>query len=100
MWAILAPVFAFVLTGILTRMLLAVGLGVVTYFGMSELISWVYTEIVGQLSGLPSHILQAAAMLKIGTAISIIFSAISIRLAMKSFGGALAALRFGVTPST
>jgi Protein of unknown function (DUF2523) len=82
------PVFLAAIGGVLLnvtasmvgRALLALGLSVVTYTGITATITWAKTQALSSLSSLPAEALGVMSVLKIGEAISIVFSAILVRL--------------------
>lgn len=62
------------------RVMLALGFGFVTYQGVGALLGWVQVTIFQNLAGMPPTVLQLFGILQIGTAINILFSAMSARL--------------------
>lgn len=64
------------------RVLVALGIGVVTYTGVSASMTWLKTQAVNAALGLPAEAVQIMAYLKVGEFISLIASAILARLVL------------------
>lgn len=64
------------------RVLVALGIGIVTYTGMNALVGQLSNSIVLAFSALPSGVLDIVYALKLGQAIGIIMSATSARLVL------------------
>lgn len=70
------------MSGLIGRIFVAMGIGYGTYnFVMPSFVNM----IQGQLSGLPGTILQVIAAAKVDVAVTIIFSAIAVRMASRVF---------------
>jgi hypothetical protein len=70
--------------------MISLGVGFVTFTGFTKLLDYFKDFVEKTFDGLPVMILQGAGMLKIDIAISIMFSAISIRLLLNGLrGGAI-----------
>lgn len=68
------------LTGsIAGRALIALGIGVVTYKGMSTSLDWLKTQAVTSIQGLPPEVVGMLSTMKVGQCISIVTSAIAAR---------------------
>jgi len=65
---------------IVGKVLLSLGLGYVTYAGVDTGLAYAKAQMVGAITGAPAAVLQIAGLLKVGTCISIMFSALSTRL--------------------
>lgn len=65
------------------RILIALGIGVVSYTGVSALLSSLRSEVQGYITGMPADILPILGALKLDVAVSIIFSAIAARFALQ-----------------
>lgn len=82
------PVIASVIWGaflniigtVVGRALVALGLGVVTFTGVSTSLDWMKAQAVTALTSLPPELVQIMGVLKVGTFISIITSAVAVRL--------------------
>lgn len=81
------PIFLAALGGVLLnitgsivgRVLLALGIGVVTYTGIDTSLTWLKTQALSSAATLPSELLGLMAFLKIGECISIVTSAVIMR---------------------
>lgn len=62
------------------RVLLALGFGWLSFAGVDTSLTWLKTQAVDALHGLPAGVLGLLATLKVGEFISIIFSALLVRL--------------------
>lgn len=85
----LAYVLAWVGSSLIRHLIVALGVGFVTFVGVNELYEWAQDYIVSNLTSVPTNVLTILKLLKVGTAISIIFSGISTRLTMHVMGTAL-----------
>lgn len=96
----LAPVavglLALVASSIVTRVLIGLGIGIVSYVGMAIVFDFMVDQIVGSFNTLPIKALAMASMMKIDVAANIIIGAINARLGMLTFGGMVN--RFQITP--
>ncbi|GKS88231.1 DUF2523 domain-containing protein [Acidovorax sp. SUPP2539] len=61
--------------GFVGRTLASLGLSVVTYVGISKALDFLKDLIVQSLAHLPAVVVQLLALMKVGTALSIVFSA-------------------------
>lgn len=91
----------FLMAYAITRFLLAIGLSYVTYQGMDTLIDNMRSEIEGTYAALASATYDILSMMGADVAISILFSAIAVRLLLVGFSaGVKSGLRFsGITGS-
>lgn len=69
------------------RVLVSLGIGVVTYTGFSSSIDWLKSNAVSNLQGLGSDVVGMLSVLQVGTSISIIFSAMMARLLLQGLQG-------------
>ncbi|SCZ52954.1 DUF2523 domain-containing protein [Thiohalomonas denitrificans] len=69
------------------KVVAALGLGFVTYLGLSYVMDELMSYMQGALSGLPSEMLAMVALLKIDQAIALIVSAFSVRAAISGWSG-------------
>jgi len=65
----------------------ALGVGVVAYTGMSTTLDWLKTQLIANFSALPVEVLGMLSVMKVGQCISIVFSAIAIRLLISGMTG-------------
>ena len=61
------------------RVLLSLGIAVITYGGVDVTLTWLKGQAVAAFSGLPAEMVALMAYMKIGSCISMIFSAIVVR---------------------
>lgn len=69
------------------RVLVALGLSTITYSGMSTSLTWLKTQAVTAALGLPADVVGMLAVMKVGTSISIIFSAMLARMVITGLQG-------------
>lgn len=62
------------------RVLVALGVGVVTYTGMNASLTWLKQQAVASVTMLPADVLQVLGILKVGSCVSIVASAMVARL--------------------
>ncbi|MCZ8252250.1 MAG: DUF2523 domain-containing protein [Hylemonella sp.] len=62
------------------RVLLALGLSVVTYSGIDLSLTWLKDQAISSANSLPSELLQLLVFLKVGECISIVTSAVAVRM--------------------
>lgn len=78
------------LPSLVGRIMLALGIGYVSYTGISTSLAWIKGEVVSNFSAAPTQILNVIYLLKVDVAVSIIFSAIAARLVVQGLtSGAL-----------
>lgn len=84
------PVFIYAIGGMLIsvvgtlagRVLVALGIGVVTYTGMNTALTWLKTQAITSFALLPPEVMGIVGMMKVGVCISIVTSAITARLVL------------------
>lgn len=90
MWAalplVLGRVLSWAIGAVIFRFVAALGVGVATYVGLGELIESAQAEIVLLTSGLGAYVAQAVVLMRIDDAVTVIFSAMAARVAMRAFG--------------
>lgn len=69
------------------RVLIALGISVVTYTGLSLTLDWMKSQAVSALGGLPAEALGMLSTMKVGVAISIVTSAILARQVLNGLTG-------------
>lgn len=75
---------------IVGRVLVSLGVGFVAYQGITATLDYIKDTIETNLSGLPAKLVQIASVTQLDTAVSIVFSAILVRLLIKGLtGGAM-----------
>lgn len=70
------------------RVLLALGMGYVTFKGFDLTVSWLLVQIKSNLQGMPAEVVSFMGWLWVDKAISMIFSAYSVALLAKLAGNA------------
>jgi len=82
-------IVAFLLGGLINiagtligQFLIGLGVSVVTYTGVSASISFLQSGAISYFGGLPANILGMLALLKVGECISMVVSAITVRLTL------------------
>lgn len=88
------PLLMSLLGGLLTiagsmvgRVLLALGMGFVTFKGFDLTVSWLLTQIKGYIGGMPADVVSFLAWCWVDKAIGMVFSAYSAAIAVKLAGG-------------
>jgi hypothetical protein len=69
------------------RVIIALGLGVISYTGVSVTLGWLKSKFAESAAALPADVLGMMAMMKIGETVSIIMSAIIVRLVLDGLTG-------------
>lgn len=65
------------------RVLIALGISVITYSGLTASLSWLQSGAMSAMSGLPAQVLAIMALLKVGSCISMVTSAITVRMTLQ-----------------
>ncbi len=65
------------------KALISAGVGIVAYKGLSVSIDWAKTQFFTSAQGLPSTAIQVMGVMRIDTAVSMLFAALSMRLVFK-----------------
>lgn len=68
------------------RVLVALGVGVVTYTGTSATLEWAKTQALASIGLLPPEVVGMLAVMKVGVCISIVTSAIAARALINGIG--------------
>lgn len=68
------------------RVLLALGMGFVTYQGFDVGITWLLNQIKNNITGMPPEVIQFLAFLWVDKAIGLVFSAYSASLLIRMAG--------------
>lgn len=76
----------YAVTTLVGRVLLALGIGYVTYTGFNFVLDQVFTLVQSSFQGLPSDISRFLAFMWVDKAVSLIFSAYSAVFAVRSLG--------------
>lgn len=86
----LAGIFATgaIVVPLVRRALFAIGFGLVSYVGVQALFDAIKAQMMGYLGGASSSILALLGLAKVDVAISLVFSALSIRLGFMGLNAA------------
>jgi len=76
-----------ILAPLVTRILVAAGVGFAVYSGVDTGLDLIETYVQSQFSGLPAYMLALIGVLKLDIGISVIIAALSGRIAMKLVSG-------------
>ncbi|GGH67676.1 hypothetical protein GCM10010975_37680 [Comamonas phosphati] len=75
------------------QVLISLGIAVVTYAGVDTTLDKLKSDAVTALMGLPPDLVALLSYLKVGVAISIITSAVAVRLTLSGMSGAIKRFR-------
>ena len=98
--AFLVTVFgalAIVAAPLIARIMLSLGIGVVSYIGMGVVLDYLFDQLITSFNTLPAQLLHLAALMKMDVAVNIIFGAVNARLGLMSLNGIVT--RFSIDPS-
>ena len=70
------------------RVLLALGMSFVTFKGFDLTVAWLLTQIKGYIGGMPADVISFLAWCWVDKAIGMVFSAYTAAIAVKVAGGA------------
>lgn len=79
----------------IVQMLIALGISVVTYQGMDISVTWLKTQALNSIHGLPADMVSLIAYLGVGQCINIIFSAIVMRMTWQGISGTVKRFKKG-----
>ena len=65
------------------RVLIGLGISVLTYSGLSTSMDWLMGQAVSNFAGLPAQVINILYVLKVGPCISLIASAITVRMTIE-----------------
>lgn len=82
MIALVATIAGYLVTRVLGRAFLVLGIGFITIQGMSTLINTIEQEAIGTLSGLPADVLAYMGIMQADIAFSILFSALGVKVSI------------------
>lgn len=68
---------------LVSRVLTALGIGVVSYVGIDATLGWLKTNFVTTAMALPPQMIQVMALLGVGRMVSMVFSAMLIRATLQ-----------------
>jgi len=64
------------------QVLIALGIGVITYTGVDTSIAWLKAGFVSSVSGLPAEAVGMLALMKVGSCVSMVISAILVKMTL------------------
>lgn len=76
-------VFLSIVGSLFQRVLLAAGVGLVTYVGVDASLQFFKTNAVSALQGLPQTIVGILSLMQVGSCVSMVFSAMVMRLTLQ-----------------
>jgi len=79
--------------GLVGQVLLSLGIAVITYQGVDVALDRLKSDAVTALLGLPPQVVALLSYMKVGVAISIITSAIAVRLGLTGMNGVVKRFR-------
>jgi hypothetical protein len=85
----LVGALAMAMASLIGRALLALGISYITFTGMDVLLSGLNDSINSNLGSLPGELISWLGILQVQTSISILASALAIRMSFKAIGGAM-----------
>jgi len=87
----LAAIFGNMLLSIagslVAQVLVGLGVGVVTYTGTDMAIGWLKTNAITAFQGLPSEVIGMLALMKVGSCVAMVFSAMVMRMTLQGVAG-------------
>lgn len=89
-------VLSVIIIPLVVKVLIALGVGFVTFTGLNLLLDEAYNLIVAQISSLPTEPLSMLAIMKVDVYITMVFSAYSARMALAGLtaAGTLSKINF------
>jgi Protein of unknown function (DUF2523) len=72
-----------IISTLVGKVLVALGLGVATYSGFSATLTWLKTSAVASLMALPPDVVAMLSLMKVGSCISMVSSALIVRLTLQ-----------------
>jgi len=76
-----------IVSSIVGRALVSLGIGYAVFSGVSTSIDWAKAQVVAKIGGLGSEVVQFIGVLQVGTCVSIITSAYAARLLLNGLTG-------------
>lgn len=69
------------------QILISLGIGVATYSGLSASIDWLKSNFISAAMGLPPEVIGMLGLMKVGSCVSMLFSAMVIRMTIQGLTG-------------
>lgn len=85
--AAMGGMFLNIAGSLVLRVITSLGIGIASYTGMSASITWLKNEVVSNVSALPVDVIGMMSSMKVGSAVSIVFSAMLARLLITGMSG-------------
>ncbi|MDP2746606.1 DUF2523 domain-containing protein [Pseudomonas sp.] len=82
--AILVTIGIYIISSVIAKVFVALGIGLLSYYGLYELVQQLLGQVQGLISSLPPQVFQIISLGGIPQAMSIIGSAVLTRAAIKS----------------
>lgn len=82
--AIIAAIGVWVISSVIAKVFIALGIGLFSYYGLYALVEQLLNQVSGLLNGLPAEVFQLISLAGIPEALSIIGSAVLTRAALNS----------------
>lgn len=76
-----------IIPSLVGQVLVGLGVAAITYTGMDASLSWLKSGAVTALLGLPANVVGMLSVMQVGSCVSMVFSAFSIRLALLGLNG-------------
>lgn len=87
LWAALLGGLINIAGTIAGKVLIALGISVITYTGLSTTTTWLLQQAVTSFQGLPAQVLGMLALMKVGSCMSMVASAIAVRMTLQGLTG-------------
>jgi hypothetical protein len=75
------------------QVLISLGISVITYTGVDAVLGKLKSDAISSILGLPPDMVSLLSYMKIGVAISIVTSAVAVRLGLSGMSGAIKRFR-------
>ena len=85
--AVLLQGLLFLTKSFVGRVLVALGIGVTSYTGMSVTINWLKTQAISAFNGMGADTVSLLSYMQVGVAINIVFSAMLARFVINGITG-------------
>lgn len=82
--AILVTIGIYIISSVIAKVFIALGIGLFSYYGLYELVQQLLSQVQGLMSSLPAQVFQIISLGGIPQAMSILGSAVLTRAAIKS----------------
>lgn len=95
---VFGSVIAAIAVNLVVKVLLALGIGFVSYSGITNILDYAQTEIQNRAAALPPEVLQMFSIMNIDVYITTVMSALAIKLSLKGVttAGVLTAISYSL----